>query len=248
MDKNNNDTSIPIRSPSSSPVPPAASSSSQKEKDKPLFRASSPDILLEEEEEDSSSSDVEIQDVVEIEAKKRSEAKGKGKAREAVIVKQEVILLSDDSDDDHIEIFAQPTKSNRGSSSKSRLQPLPERPLIPSRDRFARSPAPLARWEPLEESEAVQMILSIIPDVLPSHIRNLLRSEDYNNAPNSVVEQLLLNSNYPKKEVVAVPVISEKKAGKKRAREEVRGVGGGEKDYLVIKGRTPGDAEYLKAW
>lgn len=247
MDKNNNDTLIPIRSPSSSPVPPAASSSSQKEKAKPLFRASSPDISLEA-EDSSSSSDVEIQDVVEIEAKKRSEAKGKGKAREAVIVKQEVILLSDDSDDDHIEIFAEPTKSNRGSSSKSRLQPLPERPLVPPRDRFARSPTPLARWEPLEESEAVQMILSIIPDVLPSHIRNLLRSEDYNNDPNSVVEQLLLNVNYPKKDVVVVPVISEKKAGKKRAREEVRGVGGGEKDYLVIKGRTPGDAEYLKAW
>lgn len=234
MDKNNKDEIlIPIRSPLPSPPP------SLPEKQKPLFRAPSPDVVLEEED----SSDIEIQDELEVVlAETRIESKGKGKAKEVIQVKKEVVVLSDDDSDDDVQIFSQPKEFNTGQASSSSSKARPPRAIIPPRYQFERSITPSAQSEPLDESEAVQMILSIIPDVLPSHIRSLLRAKDYNNDPNSVVELLLLNGNYPKKEII--PVVSEKKAGKKRAREEQVV----EKDYLVIKGRTPGDAEYAKAW
>lgn len=93
----------------------------------------------------------------------------------------------------------------------------------------------------MTESEAVAMILAIVPDVLPSHVRDLIRSPEYIN-PDSVVE-ILWASEYPKqspkKEVLS------KKEGKKRAREEEVVVQ--ERDYLAIKGRPKGDEAYNKA-
>lgn len=142
----------------------------------------------------------------------KNDVKGKGRARE-------VLELSDDEEPSQGDILV--------------AEPLPA-PKV-EKPKFPAPAAPLAlKEEPgttFEENDAMSIILSIIPDVLPSHVLSLLRQPLYSNKAELVIEELLTNDKYPKLEK------GSGSKGKKREREEEDEDKSSGRNYLEVKGR-----------
>lgn len=166
-----------------------------------------------------------------------------------------VIDLSDSSEADDLKIqlpAARPPKDNGEGKGRARelleirddeepsegdvlvAEPLPapkeEKPEI------QQPPAPLAPEKESDttsgEDDAMTTILSIIPDVLPSHVLSLLRQPLYSSKAELVIEQLFTDDNYPK-----VDKGSGSK-GKKREREEDDEGKSSGRNYLEVNGRA----------
>lgn len=115
--------------------------------------------------------------------------------------------------------------------------------MLPSKDKgkgkaVQRSPSPPPQI--LDEDDALQLILSIVPTVLPSHVLMLLRSEDHKGSPDSVVECLLKNKDWPKAPVKE-PVEEERREKRRREEDDK-----GDKHWLDTKARNDVGIGYKK--
>ncbi|KAK4057099.1 hypothetical protein OIO90_001999 [Microbotryomycetes sp. JL221] len=120
------------------------------------------------------------------------------------------------------------------SASSSRTgQALPG-PSAGLRKRSPAEPKPEARLRKSSpvltpQQIALQTVVAIFPDIEPDHVVKMLKEFKHNNKAESVIEELLTATTYPKKDV----------KGKKRAREEIEDQQP-RKDYLD-KGRPAPD-------
>ncbi|GAA5989492.1 hypothetical protein JCM11641_007318 [Rhodosporidiobolus odoratus] len=150
------------------------------------------------EEEPDTEDDAPMTDSIEFVAPRPRQDKGKGRADSpprrpnlalsAPQPRPDVLSLSSDSDE---LIFS---RSCPGPST-SAAQPKP-----PSSRRVTTSPDPavLLPSLPTPPSSPLTRVLQVIPDVLPSHARQLLDTEAIANDPARAVEALLNGASYPK--------------------------------------------------
>ncbi|KAK4699853.1 hypothetical protein P7C70_g6400, partial [Phenoliferia sp. Uapishka_3] len=142
------------------------------------------------------------------------------------------------SSDLEIEVIASPQKKRRkkasdlniasGSDSDLEFTPIPPSP----RARRPHSPSPFLN----AEDRALTAIIAIVPDVLPSYVLDLLRSEEFGGNADLVVNALWSGKEYPKIEVEG--------KGKKRGKPEEESEKEKRKDYLDIKWRKVPDVLY----
>lgn len=184
-----------------------------------------------------------------VKAQSRSKGRGKGKAR------MDAIELSSDEEGEEM-----PLSESEGevliaeapiARSPRKVQFKEEPDVEAVADEEEAEPAPKEEEGPKEpdttpeEDTALATILSIIPDVLPSHVLSLLRQALYSGKAELVIEELLSGNKYPTVEK------SSGSKGKKREREPDEGekedkVEAG-RNYLEVKGRKTMGKEYNDA-
>lgn len=158
--------------------------------------------------------------------------------RPAETAREAIDLISDDDDDGDWKTTRRRALTSKGRASKS-ATPAPVITLDSDDDEIlvpALGSAERAHTSPLLDSaaEALATILSVIPDVLPSHVELLIAAGE---TADAIVEQLLgEGGTYPKAEGVK---------GTKRGWAEVEKVQE-EKDWMNVKQRGASDMHYRK--
>lgn len=90
------------------------------------------------------------------------------------------------------------------------------------------------------EKRALATILSIVPDVQPEHVLELLQNEKFQGHAEAVLNEILSNPLYPKVEKSVAK-------GKKRARDDDAESAEPKRDYLAVASRQRPDKQYETA-